>query len=87
MTKERMQYLLDTVSGAGVVCTLPNGNEVYYFYQDFNERGEGIERAMKQIYPQLNSGKFKKVEFIGNWAGFPLFSFLVWSWNIIPYYF
>ena len=66
MTKERMQYLLDTVSGAGVVCTLPNGNEVYYFYQDFNERGEGIERAMKQIYPQLNSGKFKKVEFIGN---------------------
>ena len=57
MTKGRMQYLLDTVSGAGVVCTLPNGNEVYYFYQDFNEIGEGIERAMKQIYPQLNTGK------------------------------
>ena len=66
MTKERMNYLLDTVSGVGVVCTMSNGSEVYYFYQDFDEEGEGIERAMKQIYPYLSDGRFKKVEFIGN---------------------
>ena len=47
----------------GVEITTATGNMIYYFYEDF-ENSNGIDRAMKQIYPKIDNGKFAKVTFI-----------------------
>ena len=63
MTKVEMMAKLKRNKGVGVEITTPTGNMIYYFYEDF-EDSNGIDRAMKQIYPQMDNGKFSKVTFI-----------------------
>ena len=61
MTKVEMLAKLKRYKGIGV--TMATGNMIYYFYEDF-ENSKGIDRAMKQIYPQMDNGKFAKITFI-----------------------
>lgn len=63
MTKVEMMAKLKRNKGVGVEITTATGNMIYYFYEDF-EDSNGIDRAMKQIYPQMDNGKFSKVTFI-----------------------
>lgn len=63
MTKVEMMAKLKRHKGVGVEITTATGNTIYYFYEDF-EDSNGIDRAMKQIYPQMDNGKFAKVTFI-----------------------
>lgn len=63
MTKVEMMAKLKRNKGVGVEITAATGNMIYYFYEDF-EDSNGIDRAMKQIYPQMDNGKFSKVTFI-----------------------
>mgnify|MGYP001051541733 FL=1 len=63
MTKVEMLAKIKKHKGIGVEITTATGNMIYYFYEDF-EDSSGIDRAMKQIYPQMDSGKFAKVTFI-----------------------
>lgn len=64
MTWERMDQLLKTRPGTGVRATTAAGNVLHFFYEDFNEPGEGINRAMKQLYPQMNKGIYTELIFI-----------------------
>lgn len=64
MTKERFQHLLDTVPGIGVSVVVSGGIQDYFFYEDFDGPGSGIQRAMKQIYPSVDKGYFESVTFI-----------------------
>lgn len=63
MTKIEMMAKIKRYKGIGVEITTATGNMIYYFYEDF-EGSTGIDRAMKQIYPKLDNGKFTKVTFI-----------------------
>ena len=63
MTKVEMLAKLKKHKGVGVEVVTASGNEVCYFYEDM-EDSTGIDRAMKQIYPQMHKGKFTKVTFI-----------------------
>ncbi|WP_419031288.1 hypothetical protein [Holdemanella porci] len=63
MTKVEMMTKLKRNKGVGVEITTATGNTIYYFYEDF-EDSNGIDRAMKQIYPKIDNGKFSKVTFI-----------------------
>lgn len=63
MTKVEMMAKLKRNKGIGVEITTATGNMIYYFYEDF-EDSTGVDRAMKQIYPKLDNGKFAKVTFI-----------------------
>lgn len=63
MTKVEMLAKVKKYNGIGVEITTATGNMIYYFYEDF-EDSSGINRAMKQIYPQMDNGKFTKVTFI-----------------------
>ncbi|WP_461879683.1 hypothetical protein [Fusicatenibacter sp.] len=63
MTKVEMMAKLKRHKGVGVEITTATGSMIYYFYEDFEE-STGIDRAMKQIYPKMNNGKFAKVTFI-----------------------
>ncbi|NBI10238.1 hypothetical protein D1641_09475 [Colidextribacter sp. OB.20] len=66
MTREQLNAKLDRkdISGIGVECVSPNGNTIYYFYEDFDGPADGIKRAMKQLYPLMNKGKIAKLTFI-----------------------
>lgn len=64
MTKERFSHLLDTTPGIGVKATTSEGYEVLYFYEDFDGPATGIDRAMKQLYPQMNKGILKSLVFV-----------------------
>lgn len=64
MTKERFQHLLDTVPGIGVSVVVLGGVQDYYFYEDFEGPGSGIQRAMKQIYPSMYKGHIESATFI-----------------------
>lgn len=64
MTQERFSHLLDTTPGIGVKVTTASGFEVLYFYEDFDGPATGIDRAMKQLYPQLNKGIFTSLVFV-----------------------
>jgi hypothetical protein len=65
-----MEHLLETCPGIGVEATTATGNTIYYFYEDFGHEldggtpGNGIDRAMHQLYPLLNKGKIARVTFI-----------------------
>ena len=63
MTKIEMMAKIKRYKGIGVEITTATGNMIYYFYEDF-EGSTGIDRAMKQIYPKVDNGKFTKVTFI-----------------------
>lgn len=60
MTKIEMMAKLKRNKGVGVEITTSTGNLIYYFYED----STGIDRAMRQIYPKMDNGKFAKVTFI-----------------------
>lgn len=66
MTREQLNAKLDRtdISGIGVECVTANGSTVYYFYQDFYGVADGIQRAMKQLYPLMGKGKVQKLTFI-----------------------
>ncbi len=64
MTEERMNRMMETTPGIGVKVTRDNGNEVCYFYEDFDGSGSGIKRAMEQLYPLHDKGIIKKLCFI-----------------------
>lgn len=66
MTKDRMQRMLDTTPGIGVEVKTSEGFTVYYFYEDFDGPATGIQRAMRQLYTQLNRGKLVSITFIAN---------------------
>lgn len=63
MTKAEMMAKLKRNKGVGVEITTATGNMIYYFYEDF-EDSNGIDRAMKQVYPKMDSVKYTKVTFI-----------------------
>lgn len=63
MTKVKMLAKIKKYTEIGVEITTATGNMIYYFYEDF-ENSNGIDRAMKQIYPKIDNGKFAKVTFI-----------------------
>ena len=63
MTKVEMLAKIKKYTGVGVEITTATGNMIYHFYEDF-ENSNGIDRAMKQIYPKIDNGKFAKVTFI-----------------------
>lgn len=63
MTKVEMLAKLKSHKGVGVEVITASGNKVCYFYEDMTD-SKGIDRAMKQIYPMMDNGKFKKVTFI-----------------------
>lgn len=64
MTEKHMQHLLDTTPGIGVEVKTAEGFIVYYFYEDFDGPATGIQRAMTQLYPQLDRGILTRVKFI-----------------------
>ena len=64
MTESRFNYLLDSAPGIGVRATTSSGSEVLYFYEDFTDPGDGINRAMSQLYPQMDRGIFTKIVFV-----------------------
>lgn len=63
MTRAEMLAKLKSHKGVGVQVETNSGNEVCYFYEDMTD-SKGIVRAMKQIYPMMNKGKFTKVIFV-----------------------
>ena len=63
MTEKRMRHLMATTPGIGVEAVTRYGDHLCYFYVDFPDSG-GIDRAMKQIYPALDKGDFKRVTFL-----------------------
>ena len=64
MTDSRFAYLLKTAPGIGVRATTAAGNELLYFYEDFDGPGTGMDRAMSQLYPQLNKGLYTGLVFV-----------------------
>ncbi len=64
MEREHMEHLLHTAPGIGVEVTTKSGSIVYYFYEDFNGPADGINRAMKQLYPQMDKGNITALKFI-----------------------
>lgn len=68
MTEKRMRHLLDTTPGIGVEVKTSEGFIQHYFYEDFDGPATGIQRAMRQLYPQLNKGHLTAVKFIENAA-------------------
>jgi hypothetical protein len=64
MTRDRMDTLIANNNGVGAVVTLHNGNCIYYFYEDFDGVGDGINRAMNQLYPKVQNGIYKSVQFV-----------------------
>ena len=66
MTREQLNAKLDRtdISGIGVECVSADGSAVCYFYQDFDGPADGIQRAMKQLYPLMDKGKIQKLTFI-----------------------
>lgn len=66
MTQEHFDYMLRTTPGIGVKATTNFGTEQLFFYEDFDGPTTGIDRAMKQLYPQLNAGKYTKLVFVEN---------------------
>ncbi len=65
MTKEQMQALLDTYSGVGVEAKKDTGETLYFFFQDFNYSGEGVDTAMEMLYPLQSQGVITHLTFIG----------------------
>lgn len=63
MTKIEMLEKVKNQKGIGVEVVTSSGNEIFYFYEDF-ENSKGICRAMKLVYPMMDTGRFKKVTFI-----------------------
>ena len=65
MTKAEMLAKIRAHKGrsVGVKVITSSGEEVCYFYKDEPE-SRGIARAMKEIYPQMDAGKFTDVTFI-----------------------
>ena len=63
MTKVEMLAKLKTHKGVGVQVITNTGNEVCYFYEDM-EGSTGISRALKQVQPMMDKGKFAKVTFV-----------------------
>ena len=47
----------------GIRVIALSGKELCYFYKDEPD-SKGITRAMEEIYPQMNAGKFADVTFI-----------------------
>lgn len=66
MTYEHMRYLLNRFNGVGVITSNSKGDEICYFYEDFESDTDGIKRAMKQLYPLVEKGKLYKVTFVEN---------------------
>lgn len=64
MEKAHMDHLLNTRPGVGVEVTNSDGHTLYYFYEDFNGPGDGIQRAMDQLYPLKNRGVIDSLTFI-----------------------
>lgn len=64
MEREHMEHLLRTTPGIGVVVTTKSGNTLYYFYEDFDGPSDGIQRAKRQLYPQLDKGNLSALKFI-----------------------
>lgn len=69
MTEKHMRHLLNTTPGIGVEVKTSEGFTVYYFYEDFDGPATGIQRAMKQLYPQLDRGSLARVTFIASATG------------------
>ena len=63
MTKSEMLTKLKNYKGVGVEVVTTSGNKVCYFYENMTD-SKGIDRAMKQIYPMMNKGKFTQVTFV-----------------------
>ena len=68
MTRDELnaKFNRKDITGAGVEVTYPDGNVIYYFYENFETDSDGIDRAMNQLYPLLFSGKCLKLVFINN---------------------
>lgn len=64
MEREHMEHLLRTAPGIGVEATTKSGSTVYYFYEDFDGPADGIRRAMRQLYPQMDRGNLTSLKFI-----------------------
>lgn len=64
MTRESMNYHLQTMPGIGVITLTAEGNEICYFYEDFDGSASGIQRAMSQLYPLQDKGKIKRICFV-----------------------
>ena len=64
MTDSRFAHLLKTAPGTGVRAVTAAGNELLFFYEDFDGPGTGIQRAMRQLYPQLHKGLYKSITFV-----------------------
>ena len=52
------------ISGVGVEVVKNDGNKDFYFYENFENRNDGIERAMKQLYPMQDKGLIQSISFI-----------------------
>lgn len=65
MTEIQMLAKIEAHKGrsVGVKVITKSGNEVCYFYEDM-EDSKGITRAMKDIYPLMDKGKFTNVTFV-----------------------
>lgn len=65
MTRAEMLAKIRAHKGrsVGVKVITASGEEVCFFYKDEKE-SKGITRAMKEIYPQMDLGKFIDVSFI-----------------------
>lgn len=64
MTRAEMLAKVEAHKDASVgVIATESGKEICFFYKDEPE-SQGITRAMNEIYPQMNAGKFTDVTFI-----------------------
>lgn len=64
MTQSRFETIWAATPGTGAICTTPDGREILYFYADFAEEGDGIDRAMSKLYPLLQKDVFARIEFV-----------------------
>ena len=53
----------DDMPGVGCVVTHPDGNKIYYFYEDF-ENDPGIERAAHTFERLIQRGYVRRVDYI-----------------------
>lgn len=65
MTRAEMLAKIKAYKGrsVGVKVITASGEEICFFYKDVPD-SRGITRAMKEIYPQMDLGKFTDVTFI-----------------------
>ena len=66
MTKERLLQLLNRldIPGVGVVAYYNNGTKCYYFYEDFDSKNIGVDRAKNDFSDLISKGYVEKVEYI-----------------------